>query len=111
VSAIGVIIRDIVFDQTAQVILVEDEYVIRKISATASNPGFGGSILPGTSETGPLGSDAAGCQQIRHILAELETMPFWDSIRRDQTLEDFERNLTWHWLCIGSLSGDDRLTL
>jgi hypothetical protein len=39
-----VIIRDIVFDETAQVSLVEDEYVIQKISATASNPAFRNSI-------------------------------------------------------------------
>ena len=69
--AIGVIIRDIVFDETAQVSLVEDEYVIQKISATASNPAFRDSILPGTSETDPLGFDATGYQQIRHILVEL----------------------------------------
>jgi len=39
-------IRDVVFDETAQVSLVEDEYVIRKISATASDPAFRGTILP-----------------------------------------------------------------
>ena len=69
--AIGVIIRNIVFDETTQVILVENEYVIQKISATASNPAFRDSILPGTSETDALGFDATGYQQIRDILVKL----------------------------------------
>jgi hypothetical protein len=32
------VVTDIVLDETAQVSLVEDEYVIQKISATASGP-------------------------------------------------------------------------
>jgi len=53
------------------VILAEDENVIQKISATASNPAFRDSILPWTSETDRLGFDATGYPQIRHILVEL----------------------------------------
>jgi hypothetical protein len=44
--AIGVIIRDVVLDETAQVSLIEDEYVIQKISATAPDPAFRHSIGP-----------------------------------------------------------------
>ena len=65
------IIRYIVLHERAPVGLIEDEYMIQKISATTSNPAFRHSILPGTSETNPLGFDATGYQQIRHILAEL----------------------------------------
>jgi hypothetical protein len=45
--AIGVIIRDVVLDETAQVSLVEDEHVIQKISATAPDPAFRHSIAKG----------------------------------------------------------------
>jgi hypothetical protein len=41
-----VVAADIVLDETAQVSLVEDEYVIQKISATASDPTLGHSIPP-----------------------------------------------------------------
>jgi len=71
VRAIGVLIRDIVFDEAAQVSLVEDESMIQKVSATASNPAFGDSILPGRLETDPVGFDASGHQQIHHIHVEL----------------------------------------
>ncbi|HYA88377.1 MAG TPA: hypothetical protein VEI57_15080, partial [Nitrospirota bacterium] len=51
--------------------LVEDEYMIQKISATASNPALGDSILPGRLETDLLGFDASGHQQIHRVLVEL----------------------------------------
>jgi len=47
VCAIGMVIRDVVFDETAQVSLVEDEYVIQKIPATASDPAFRHTICQG----------------------------------------------------------------
>ncbi len=45
--AIGMVIRDAVFDETAQVSLVEDECVIQKIAATASDPSFRHTIAGG----------------------------------------------------------------
>ena len=51
--------------------LIEDDHVVENLSATASNPAFRDSILPGTSETDPLGFDAPGDQQISRLLAEL----------------------------------------
>ncbi len=69
--AIGVIIRDVVLDETAQVSLVEDEYVIQKISATAADPAFRHSILPRACWAYASGFHAAGCKQIGFLLAEL----------------------------------------
>ena len=69
--AIGVIIRDVVLDETAQVSLIEDEYVIQKISATAPDPAFRDSILPRACRAYACGFHAAGCQQIGYLLAEL----------------------------------------
>ncbi len=68
--AIGVVIRDVVFDETAQVSLVEDEYVIQKIPATASDPAFRNSILPGTRRAYARGFQAARSQKIGYLVAE-----------------------------------------
>ncbi len=56
--AIGVIIRDVVLDEMVQVSLVEDEYVIQKVSATASDPAFCDSILPRDCRTNACGLHA-----------------------------------------------------
>jgi hypothetical protein len=37
-----VIIRDVFPDQTAQMNVIEDDYLIEKFSATASDPAFAG---------------------------------------------------------------------
>ena len=40
------IVRDVIPDQAAQMNLIEDDQVIEKLSATASDPAFRNSILP-----------------------------------------------------------------
>ena len=69
--AIGVVVTDIVLDETAQVSRVEDEYVIQKISATASDPTLGHSILPRACGSYAFGSHAAGVKQIGCLLTQL----------------------------------------
>jgi len=49
----------------------DDAHMIRRVSAAASNPTFSYAILPGTSEADLLGFDASGCQQARHVFADL----------------------------------------
>jgi hypothetical protein len=46
VDSVCVIIRDIIPDQTAQMNVIEDDQVIEKLSATASDPAFRDPILP-----------------------------------------------------------------
>jgi len=65
------VIRDVVFDETAQVSLVEDEYVIQKIPATASDPAFRHTILPRACRADAFGFHAAGGHEIRYLPAEL----------------------------------------
>lgn len=70
-GAIGVVVTEIVLDETAQVSLVEDEHVIQKISATASDPALGHSILPRAGGGYAFGSQAAGGKQIGGLLTKL----------------------------------------
>jgi hypothetical protein len=51
-------------------ILIENDYVVEKLSSAASNPSLGKPILPGTAPAGSLWLNAAGNQKICHILAE-----------------------------------------
>ena len=69
--AAPVVVTDIVLDETTQVSLVEDEYVIEKISATASDPTLGHSILPRAGGGYPFGSYAAGGKQVGCLLIKL----------------------------------------
>jgi len=71
VRAIDVVVTDIVLDETAEVSLVEDKYVIQKISATASDPTLGYSILPRACGGYAFRSDAAGGKQIGCLLTKL----------------------------------------
>ena len=43
-DSVCVIIRDVIPDQTAQMNVIEDDQVIEKLSATASDPAFRDSI-------------------------------------------------------------------
>ena len=70
-GAIRMVIREVVFDETAQVSLVEHEDVIQQIPATASDPAFRHTILPWTCRAYAFGFHAAGCQEIRYLRAEL----------------------------------------
>ena len=60
VDLVRVIIRDVILDQTAQMNVVEDNQVIEKLSATASDPAFCHSILPRACRANACGSHAAG---------------------------------------------------
>jgi hypothetical protein len=51
--------------------LVYDNQVIEKLTATASNPAFRDSILPGARRANAYGLDATGCQQIGYVVAKL----------------------------------------
>ena len=69
--AIRVVIAEIVFCESKQVSLVEDENVIQKLAATVSDPTFRYSVLPWAG-----GGDADRFQADRHqeisdLLAEL----------------------------------------
>ena len=65
------IIRDVFPDQTAQMDLIEDDYVIEHFPAAASDPAFRNSILPRACGAGAHGFHATLYQHIGYIYAEL----------------------------------------
>jgi len=71
VDSVFVIVGDVIPDQTAQMHVIENDHMIQKISATASDPAFRDSILPRTCRTNACGFHAARCQHIGHLCAEL----------------------------------------
>ena len=50
---------------------IEDDQVIEKLSATASNPTLSNSILPRACRADACGFHAAGCHEIGYLLAKL----------------------------------------
>jgi hypothetical protein len=65
------IIRDVIPDQTAQMNVIEDNQVIEKLSATASDPAFSDSILPRACRAYVHTFYAARPQHIGNLLAKL----------------------------------------
>jgi len=99
VRAIGVAVTGIVLDKTAHVSLVEDEYVIQKISATASDPTLSHSILP-RAYGGCVWSHAAGGKQIGCLLNKLAVtiqnrVPVRASLPNTARLQTTLQYLTW----------------
>ena len=70
-DSIRVIIRDVITHQTAQMKLVEDDYVIEKVSSAAFDPAFRNSILPRTRKACACGPHTAGREEIGYLLAKL----------------------------------------
>ena len=52
-SAVLVVVTDIVFQQPSQMLLVHDDHVIQQVSPYASNPALSDAVLPRTSKSGP----------------------------------------------------------
>jgi len=70
VDLIGVIIRDVIPDQTAQMMLVEHDHVIQEIISAASDPAFGNGILPRACRTCACRLYPSGHEEIGHIVAK-----------------------------------------
>jgi hypothetical protein len=68
---VRMIIGDVIADQTTQMSVVEDDHVIEKLSATASDPAFGNPILPRACSACAGVFHAAGCKQLGYLLSKL----------------------------------------
>src|SRR4249919_1300955 len=71
VDSVYVIIRDVIPDQTAQMNVIEDDQVIEKLSATASDPAFRDSVLPRACRAYVHAFYAVRSQHIGNLLAKL----------------------------------------
>jgi hypothetical protein len=65
------IVRDVIPDQTTQMSLVQDDQVIKKLSATAPDPTFRNSILPRAGWAYACGFHATGGKQLGYLVAKL----------------------------------------
>ena len=70
-GAVRVVIGEIVFCESEQVNFVEDENVIQKLAAAASDPTLRYSVLPGGRRSDANRFHAARFQQLGHFAAEL----------------------------------------
>src|SRR4030095_7331006 len=52
-----VVVRDVLAEQSPQVVFNEDDHMIEKLTANAAHEAFGRSVLPGTSVGGSPGMD------------------------------------------------------
>ena len=71
VRSVFVVVKDILVNQPLQMSFVQHYYMVEQISSTTADPTFGDTVLPGTSEAGPLGFDAKALDRTRDFLVEL----------------------------------------
>ena len=74
-SAVLVIVRDVIKEQSLQVAGVQWDHVIEQLAATASYPALGDTILPGAFEGGSHGGylqGSNGCRDLRPASAAVE---------------------------------------
>ena len=56
-SAILVVVTNLISKKSPQMVLVESDDVVKQIAATASHPALSHPVLPGTSNRGPHTGD------------------------------------------------------
>jgi hypothetical protein len=71
VSAIFVIVADVLINQTLQMASVQNDHMVEQFPAAVFNPALCNSVLPRTSETGPLGLDAEALYSVDDFLIEV----------------------------------------
>ena len=71
VSAIFVIVADVLINQTLQMASVQNDHMVEQFPAAVFNPALCNSVLPRTSETRPLGLDAEALYSVDDFLIEV----------------------------------------
>ena len=56
--AVVMVVADVLFHQPFQMAFIEHDHMVEQVSSTATNPTFGDTVLPRTSEAGSFGLDA-----------------------------------------------------
>ena len=70
-SSVLVIITNVITHQSFQMPLIEHDGMVEQIPAAVADPALRDTVLPRTSEAGPLGLDAEALHGLNHILMEL----------------------------------------
>src|ERR1017187_106168 len=70
---IVVVVTDVFIHQTFQMPFIHDDYVVEQISAAVVDPALCDTVLPRTSEAGPLGLDAEALRRVDDLFIEVRT--------------------------------------
>ena len=71
VSAIFVIVADVLINQSLQMASAQNDHMVEQISTAGGNPTLSNTVLPWTSETCPLGLDAEALYSVDDFLIEV----------------------------------------
>src|SRR5690242_10382995 len=70
VDAVLLVIADVLADDTAQVFFIDRNDIVEDLAATASNPPFGGSVLPRGVNARPSCFESGRLQECNHVLVK-----------------------------------------
>src|SRR4051812_22871414 len=68
VDAVLLVIADVLADDAPQVFFIDRNNIVEDIAAAASNPPFGGSVLPRRVNARPFCFQSGGLQECDHVL-------------------------------------------
>ena len=95
VNAVLVVIAHIITHEPAEMLFVQRDHMVQDLSATASDPSFGGSILPGRLDARPFWFQTRRLQKRNHVSIEFriavqDDVTVWTSFRKGlaQLLDD-----------------------
>ena len=66
-----VVVTDVLVHQTFQVAFVDNNHLVEQVPAAAADPARGDTVLPWTSEAGPLRLDAEALHRVDYFFIEL----------------------------------------
>jgi hypothetical protein len=69
--SILVVVTNVLDHQTFQVSFIHDNHMAEKIAAATTDPARGDTVLPRSSEAGPLGLDAEALHGADHLFVEV----------------------------------------
>src|ERR1017187_3219995 len=72
-SAVVVIVADVIIHEASQMLLVQNDHMIEKVAAAVADPALGDAVLPWASETRSLRFDAETLYRLDDFFVELST--------------------------------------
>ena len=73
VSPVVVVVPDVFIHEAFQMLLVQNNHMIEQVAAAVADPALGNTVLPRTSEAGPLGLNAEALDGLDHLRIEAGT--------------------------------------
>lgn len=66
VRPILMVVANVLGHQPLEVLLIQDDHVVQQVSSTTPHPALRDTVLPRTTEAGPLGLDAVALHSFDH---------------------------------------------